>query len=48
MFRETSVVNLVEHYFIDDEYWRLAHVFPLAPIRDEAHLEHALSIEATV
>ncbi len=34
----------VEQHVIDDEYWRLAYVFPLAPIRDEAHLDQALSI----
>jgi hypothetical protein len=27
-----------------DEYWRLSHEFPLAPIRDDAHLEQALAI----
>ncbi len=27
-----------------EEYWRLAHEFPLASIRDDAHLEEALDV----
>ena len=27
-----------------EEYWRLSHAFPLAPIRDDAHLEQALAM----
>ncbi|HEY8284185.1 MAG TPA: helix-turn-helix domain-containing protein [Chloroflexota bacterium] len=34
----------VKQYVIDDEYWRLVRAFPLAPIRDDAHLEEALKI----
>lgn len=33
-----------EQYVVDDEYWSLVHTFPLAPIRNAAHLEQALSI----
>ncbi|HVA91149.1 MAG TPA: helix-turn-helix domain-containing protein [Chloroflexota bacterium] len=27
-----------------EEYWRLIHAFPLAPIRDDTHLDQALAI----
>ncbi len=27
-----------------DEYWRLVHAFPLVPVRDDGHLEQALTI----
>jgi HTH-type transcriptional regulator/antitoxin HigA len=27
-----------------DEYWRLMHEFPLVPIRDDTHLEQALTV----
>jgi HTH-type transcriptional regulator / antitoxin HigA len=27
-----------------DEYWRLNHEFPLVPIRDDSHLEQALTV----
>jgi hypothetical protein len=27
-----------------EEYWRLIHTFPLTPIRDDTHLEQALTL----
>lgn len=41
-----ALVGHTSMYKIDsmEEYWRLVREFPLAPIRDNAHLEQALDI----